>query len=118
MNDDGNAAVFTGTFFESGLSVMVCGDCFVSFAAGTLEAMTGVPVGMLLEMPAEGWQPEGSETPTVEAGEAGPIPDESSEAGTVDGHDGHRPVTDSDVDAIVSAAHADTVETPNTAPAK
>ena len=37
-------ATFTGTFFDSGLSVIVCGDHFVAFAGGTLEALTGVPV--------------------------------------------------------------------------
>lgn len=48
MSDDGNAAVFTGTFFDSGQSVTVCSECFVSFAAGTLQAITGAPIGDVL----------------------------------------------------------------------
>jgi hypothetical protein len=76
-----NGATFTGTFFETGTSVTVCGEHFVDFAAGTLEAMTGIPVTMLIALPPETFATpesvaEGNETlpPTT--------PDESSEAGT------------------------------------
>ena len=41
-------STFIGTFFETGQSVTVCEGHFVMFAAGTLEAMTGVPVSDII----------------------------------------------------------------------
>ena len=49
----GQPATFIGTFFDTGLSVTVCGDHFIDFAAGTLEAMTEIPVTLLLTLPPE-----------------------------------------------------------------
>ena len=49
MSDDGNAAVFTGTNFDTGQSVMLCGPCLVSFCATIVEGMTGLPVSALLD---------------------------------------------------------------------
>jgi hypothetical protein len=77
----GQSATFTGTFFDSGLSVIVCGDHFVEFAAGTLEAMTGIPVTLLISLPPEAF----AEVVDHELGEivAPPTsPGESSEVGT------------------------------------
>lgn len=53
MSDDGNAAVFTGTNFETGQSVMLCGPCLVSFCATIVEGMTGLPVSALLDSAGE-----------------------------------------------------------------
>src|ERR1700693_273150 len=77
----GQSATFTGTFFDSGLSVIVCGDHFVEFAAGTLEAMTGIPVTLLISLPPEAF----AEVVDHELGQivAPPTsPGESSEVGT------------------------------------
>jgi hypothetical protein len=46
-------ATFTGTFFETGASVLLCEDHFVDFAAGTLEAITGIPVPLLITLPPD-----------------------------------------------------------------
>jgi hypothetical protein len=76
-----SVATFTGTFFESGLSVVVCGDHFIDFAAGTLEAMTGVPITALITLPPETFEqvapPSGDESIPL-----GPTSPESSEVGT------------------------------------
>lgn len=53
MSDDGNAAVFTGTNFDTGQSVMLCGPCLVSFCAAIVEGMTGLPVAALLDTVGE-----------------------------------------------------------------
>ena len=49
MSDDGNAAIFTGTNFDTGDSVTVCATCMVSFCATIVEGMTGLPVSALID---------------------------------------------------------------------
>ena len=49
QSEDGNAAVFTGTNFDTGQSVMLCSECLVSFCAAIVEGMTGLPVAALLD---------------------------------------------------------------------
>lgn len=49
QSDDGNAAIFTGTNFDTGDSVMLCPACMVSFCATIIEGMTGLPVSALLD---------------------------------------------------------------------
>jgi len=49
QSDDGNAAIFTGTNFDTGDSVMLCPACMVSFCATIIEGMTGLPVAALLD---------------------------------------------------------------------
>lgn len=94
-----NAATFTGTFFETGVSVMICGDHFIDFAAGMLEAMTGIPVTALITLPpetfAEVTDPNAA-LPNVD----GPTPDESPEVGTDDDPDRPTPLTNEEIDAI------------------
>jgi len=72
---------FTGTFFSNGQSITVCDEDFVIFAAGTLEAMTGVPVGDIIAL-AQSGELEVPEAPTDGTGEPGPTSPELSEAGT------------------------------------
>lgn len=43
-------ATFTGTFFETGQSIIVCGSHFDDFAAAMLESSTGIPVTALILM--------------------------------------------------------------------
>lgn len=52
--DDGNAAIFTGTNFDTGDSVMLCPPCLVSFCATIIEGMTGVPVSALIDAAQSG----------------------------------------------------------------
>jgi len=47
--DDGNAAVFIGTNFDTGESVTLCPPCLVSWCATIVEGMTGVPVSALID---------------------------------------------------------------------
>jgi hypothetical protein len=49
MNEDGNEAVFTGTFFTTGQSVMLCADDMITFCATIVEGMTGVPVASFIQ---------------------------------------------------------------------
>lgn len=42
MSDDGNTAVFIGTYLESGETIAVCDECMVAWSAAMLNAMTGV----------------------------------------------------------------------------
>ena len=42
MAEDGQAAVFVGTFLQNGQSVAVCDEHLVYFCADTLHTMTGV----------------------------------------------------------------------------
>jgi hypothetical protein len=76
-------AVFVGTFFEDGNTVTVCGNHFVEFAAGTLEAMTGAPVidfinGIIPDAEAVVASLE------TDPNDPGPTSPESSEVGTDD----------------------------------
>lgn len=84
------SATFTGTFFESGQSITVCGDHFIDFAAGTLQAMTGAPIiDFLASAPTEVEDDDDDvENPTAEPG---PTSEESSEVGTDDDHEEHDP---------------------------
>lgn len=52
--DDGNAAIFTGTNFDTGDSVMLCPPCLVSFCATIIEGMTGIPVSALIDAAQSG----------------------------------------------------------------
>jgi hypothetical protein len=75
------AATFTGTFFETGQSVMLCGDHFIDFAAGMLEGMTGIPVTALITLPPESFAEvtdPNAALPNVD----GPTSQESHEVGT------------------------------------
>ena len=47
MSDDGNAAVFVGTFLQNGDAVALCGDCLPQFAVAVAANTTGVPVDAL-----------------------------------------------------------------------
>ena len=52
MSNDGAEAAFIGTFFDSGDSVTVCGDCLVGFCASIVKGITGLDVpGMLASGP-------------------------------------------------------------------
>ena len=74
-------ATFTGTFFKTGQSIVVCGDHFVDFAAVTLESVTGVPVTMLITLPPETFAPVvDAELADIVEGPTGSV--ESSEVGT------------------------------------
>jgi len=42
MSEDGQPAVFVGTFLNSGDSVALCDTCLVAWSAAMLQAMTGV----------------------------------------------------------------------------
>lgn len=42
MSDDGNPAVFVGTFLKTGDSIALCDDCMVPWTAAVLSTMTGV----------------------------------------------------------------------------
>ena len=46
-------ATFIGTFFSDGSSITVCEAHFIDFAATMLEALTGVPVTLLITLPPE-----------------------------------------------------------------
>jgi len=49
MADDGNVASFTGTFFDTGQSVMVCADHLVAFCISLAEDATGVPIQAFID---------------------------------------------------------------------
>lgn len=77
-----NESIFIGTIFETGQSIVVCSDHFIQFCAGMLEAMTGVPVTMLITLPPEVLHPIVNGISDL-APNDGPTSPESSEAGTV-----------------------------------
>lgn len=47
MSNDGNAAVFVGTFLENGDSVALCGDCLPGFTMAITASMSGVEIEAL-----------------------------------------------------------------------
>lgn len=47
MSNDGNAAVFVGTFLENGDSVALCGECLPGFAIALTAGMTGTDIEAL-----------------------------------------------------------------------
>lgn len=54
MSEDGNAAIFVGTNFETGDSVTLCPTCLVSWCATIVEGLTGVPVSALIDAAQSG----------------------------------------------------------------
>jgi len=44
QSDDGNNAVFVGTFLESGDSVTVCRDCLQAWSTALAQELTGAPI--------------------------------------------------------------------------
>ena len=80
MAEDGQAAVFVGTFLQNGQSVAVCDEHLVYFAADTLHTMTGVdPAPFIAAISDE--QPE--EVDPMEP-ETHPEPEEPLEEPTAD----------------------------------
>lgn len=47
MSDDGNAAVFVGTFLQDGSSVALCNDCLPQFMVAVLAQMEGIEIEAL-----------------------------------------------------------------------
>lgn len=54
MSEDGNQAVFLGTFLAEGQTVALCDECLVPWSAALLQAMTGVDPKPFLEAISEG----------------------------------------------------------------
>lgn len=48
QTEDGNTAIFVGTFLESGNAVTVCRDCLEAFTVALAQELTGVPVIQLV----------------------------------------------------------------------
>lgn len=46
-SEDGNAAVFVGTFLEDGTSVAFCADCLAGFAGALTAQLNDIPVEVL-----------------------------------------------------------------------
>jgi hypothetical protein len=65
MSQDGNAAVFIGTFLQTGQPVAVCDECMVPWAAAVLQGMTGVDPAPFLQAISE---PDSAESPTEDEG--------------------------------------------------
>lgn len=65
MSDDGNTAVFIGTYLESGETIAVCDECMVAWSAAMLNAMTGIDPTPFLQAISED-APE--EVPPAEPG--------------------------------------------------
>lgn len=118
MNDDGNAAVFVGTFLAEGDSVALCDSCMVPFAAAMLHAMTGVDPTPFLEAVSDDEvtveQVETAETAdTSPAAAEAPDPTATSEPSgrTSDAS----PAAGTDADPPVDPMPADGTATPSTA---
>ena len=79
MSDDGNAAVFTGTNFETGQSVMLCGPCLVSFCATIVEGMTGLPVSALLDSAGELTPPPAESEDVEDVEDVGDVEDAATD---------------------------------------
>lgn len=47
MSNDGNGAVFVGTFLENGDAVALCGECLPGFAIALTASMTGTDIEAL-----------------------------------------------------------------------
>ena len=47
MSDDGNAAVFVGTFLQDGSSVALCNDCLPQFMVAVLAQTEGIEIEAL-----------------------------------------------------------------------
>lgn len=47
MSDDGNPAIFVGTFLQNGDAVALCEDCLPQFAVAIAAQMTGIEVEQL-----------------------------------------------------------------------
>ena len=83
-------STFIGTFFETGQSVTVCEGHFVMFAAGTLEAMTGIPVSDIIaatfgEAEAEAEDPTSDDVPaSSESLESSEVPTGTDETDATD----------------------------------
>lgn len=106
--EDGQNAVFVGTFLESGQAVALCTDHLVDFMTVTLQEMTGAPVVDLIAKQLEELSAEGEPAPKTPTPNDGPSPDGSTDLHTADdGDDEHHVVSDKDATAIALAAAAD-----------
>ena len=94
QSDDGNTAVFTGTNFDTGQSVMLCAQCLVSFCATSVEGMTGLPVNALLDSASEMATPEATDEDTAEDTDAEDTDAEDTDAEDTD--DAEDSATDDD----------------------
>jgi len=87
MSNDGNAAVFVGTFLEDGSSVQLCTDCFAQFAAAMAASVNGIPpevLGGVIEQLAE--QANADDVPEPHEMAAPPdMPAERDGTGPIDG---------------------------------
>jgi len=116
--DDGQSAIFVGTFLETGLSVALCTDHFVDFLTVTLEQTTGAPVAELiahqLEVLEQAAKDEADEAIPL-SGPTSPLFDEVPTATDENGDEDHEPVkvTDETAAKITRAAN----ETPSDATA-
>jgi len=72
MAEDGQPAVFVGTFLHNGSSVAVCDEHMVYFCADTLHTMTGVDPAPFIAAISEDGPPTASASP-------GALPEEPSE---------------------------------------
>lgn len=68
MSNDGNAAVFVGTFLENGDAVALCGDCLPGFAIAMTASLTGVDGDLLMRW-IDTNEPTAPEDPAGEAAE-------------------------------------------------
>ena len=94
MNDDGNAAIFVGTNFDTGESVTVCPACMVSFCAAIVEGMTGVPVSALIDAAQSG---------EIDLIDAGPAPEAQPE--TIEAAE----ITEPEIEHDTTETHAATL---------
>lgn len=106
QSEDGNNAVFVGTFLESGLGITVCTECLVDFFTAMLQEMTGAPVAELIAHQQEVLEQARVDESPTSGDDAGPTSPESSGVGTDgDPEEESRPPRDIDVEAIDKAAH-------------
>lgn len=86
MSQDGNAAVFIGTWLENGEPVALCSECLVPWSSALINALTGIDPEPFLAAALEEPPPLAESEPT------GPTPPQSPAAGTdADPHEGEPP---------------------------
>jgi hypothetical protein len=80
MADDGEKAVFVGTFLTNGESVALCDEHLVYFCASTLETMTGVDPAPFIKAISEDTTPPLVDVSALDMDDdpvppGGPLPD-------------------------------------------
>jgi len=99
MSDDGNNAVFIGTFLQSGDAVTLCGECLPLWAAGLIEVMIGADMSGIVAAASEPAEVTIEDGEFVDTDATIPVPDQEHVAEPVEPLQVGDDVPDTDPDA-------------------